>query len=185
MVRKCAHRAPIATASDHAAQGPVILRQKPQRRGIAGLAANPGQAPAPHRPCEIERGQVIGCDFSRRYPVTVLSIRSVNFPSVRPEAVEACPERLLQAASRRVHALKVWSGICLESGAAVCPRPSTGSGRTGVVHTPRLPPCATSTGTKGRGRRERADGFLHCVIRCQTAFKRDPRSASKRDPLFG
>ena len=26
---------------------------------------------------------------------------------------------------------------------------------------------------------------VHVVETCQTAFKRDPRSASKRDPLFG
>ena len=28
-------------------------------------------------------------------------------------------------------------------------------------------------------------GQIPGVIACQTAFKRDPRSASKRDPLFG
>ena len=28
-------------------------------------------------------------------------------------------------------------------------------------------------------------GSVLIVTRCQTAFKRDPRSASKRDPLFG
>jgi len=80
-------RPPLMPARDT-----VILRRKPQQRGIAGPTAAPGQARGPIRtrsgPFESGCGQGIGCDFSRRYHVTVCLVRPANIPSVRPEPVE-------------------------------------------------------------------------------------------------
>ena len=56
------------------ARGAVDLGEKAQKRGIAGDAAHPGKAPAmhphPHGSFEREHGQLSGCDFPNRYPVT-------------------------------------------------------------------------------------------------------------------
>ena len=57
-----------------------------------GLRLPPAKARGPIRvrsgPFESGCGQGIGCDFSRRYHVTVCLVRPANIPSVRPEPVE-------------------------------------------------------------------------------------------------